>query len=754
MTPGSLQHLLSECEKEAIHIPGRIQPFGVLMTADPETLVIQNLSENCLKLWDRHSFALLGRCLSEFMSEQAFSALRAHVAALSHREQMPLRIMLTFDEFIRREWDMTAHLCDGVLYMEWEIAGSGSAPFEAAAFPRHVQQAVHALQAAQGLQGLCDSAAEQVQQITGFDRVMIYRFDEHWHGMVVSEACRNGMDAYLGLHFPASDIPAQARAIFLQNSLRMIPDVDYTPARIHPGIHPQSGAPLDLSRASLRSVSPVHLEYLRNMNVKASLTISLVKDQRLWGLIACHHATPLKINADARVAAELIGHLVSSQLDIKEDAEQREQKANLEQAVPDLLTQLAHAGELAQGFHSHAEDLSAFGAVPAGGVAICYGNEWTLAGATPSVAELEDLLAWINQQFPQQALIHTARLPHEYAAAHAYRNIASGLLAMTIDRSQRDVVLWFRPEVTTTVSWAGEPVKAVRQAGAGVSLHPRASFATWKETVTGNARPWKPIELDAVRQLRSGILGLALQQEYRKEQLARERAERLGREKDEMVAMVSHDLKTPLNVIALSFDYLQRYHPGQEPAVQRMMERGTRAIKLMENLVTNILDVAKLEGGTLDLDARLENPASMIRDVVEMFLPIAQEKDLRLSMELPEDASLQVCCERFRIGQVLGNLIGNALKFTPAGGQVIVAATQQRDEILFSVRDTGEGIHADQLERIFERYWQVGDHKRLGTGLGLWIAKGFVERHHGRIWAESMPGQGSTFYFTLPRASG
>ena len=751
--PVSIHQLLSECGKEPIHTPGRIQPFGVLMTADPESLVIQNLSENCLKLWDRHSFALLGRCLSEFMSGQDFCMLREYLASPPHLEQLPLRITLVFDEYIKRDWEMRAHRCDGVLYLEWEVADSGSAPFKAENFSRHVQQVVQALQATQSLQDLGDRAAEQMQQVTGFDRVMVYRFDEDWHGVVISEACRNGMDSYLGLHFPASDIPAQARAIFLQNSLRMIPDVDYTPAKIHPGIDPQSGDSLNLSRAMLRSVSPIHLEYLRNMNVKASLTISLVKDQKLWGLIACHHASPLKIKSDARVAAELIGHLVSSQLDTKEENEEREQKVALDQAIPCVLAQLETKSDLAQGFREHAADLLAFGKMAAGGIAICYENEWTMAGDTPAIAELEALMEWIGERFPQQALIHMARLSHAYPAADAYRDIASGLLVMTISRSKRDAILWFRPEVATTVSWAGEPVKAVRQTATGRTLHPRVSFATWKERVTGHALPWKTIELDAVQQLRSGILGLALQQEYRKEQLARQKAERLSREKDEMVAMVSHDLKTPLNVASLSFDYLQRYHPGKEPAAQRMMERGSRAIELMESLVTNILDVAKLEAGTLDLVLQPENAADLILDVVDMSLPIAQEKGITLSTQIPDVGPLQVRCERFRVGQILGNLVGNALKFTPRGGQVSVSVEKQRNHLLFSVCDTGEGISSDQLEKIFERYWQVGDNKRLGTGLGLWIAKGFVEKHDGRIWVESVLGQGSTFYFTLPQAT-
>jgi chemotaxis family two-component system sensor kinase Cph1 len=751
-TLGSSNPLILECEKEPIHVPGRIQPFGVLMTADPETLIIHNLSENCLKLWDRHSFALLGRCLSEFMSEKAFSDLCAYLDSPSLEQQPPLRLTLTFDEFIKREWEMRAHRGQGILYLEWEVADSGTVAFDHDQLHICLGHAVRALQTADSLQALCDRAVEQVQRVTGFDRVMVYRFDQDWHGEVVSEACRNGMESYFGLRFPASDIPAQARAILLQNCLRMIPDVDYTPARIHPGKVPESGEPLDLSKAMLRSASPVHIEYLKNMGVRASLTLSLVKDERLWGLIACHHASPLKANTDARMAAELIGHLVSSQLAIKEESELRAQKTELEQAVPALLTRLEQAGDLAQALHAHAVDFQSFGTVAADGVAICYDNEWRMAGNTPPLAKMEKMLGWIAEQFPNQALFHTACLARDYPPAQAYQDKASGLLVMMLARAQHDAILWFRAEVTATATWAGEPQKTVRLSGERVSLHPRNSFAAWKQTVTGTATPWQRIEIDAAERLRSGILALALKQEYRKEQAARERAERLSREKDEMVTMVSHDLKTPLNVISLSFDFIQRYHPSDAAPVQRMMERGTRAAKSIGSLVTNILEVAKIEAGTLDIALKSESAVELIRDAVEMSAPIAHQNGVQLLTVLePDDGTCKAYCERFKISQVLGNLIGNAVKFTSAGGKVSVSVEKKETELLFRVSDTGVGIHPDYLERIFDRYWQVEDTKRLGTGLGLWIARGIIEIHHGRIWAESEPGAGSTFCFTLPR---
>ena len=746
--------LLSECEREPIHIPGRIQPFGVLLTVDPENLTIQNISENCLKLWDRHSFALLGRNLTEFLSDNDLQALKAMLGDEASEAHPPLRLTLAFDEYIKREWEVRVHRYQDVHYLECEPAAAAKPAADDRDWQIRVRGAVQALQSTASLQHLCDEAVRHVQALTGFGRVMVYRFDEEWHGTVIAEACDPAMESYLGLRYPASDIPAQARAIFLQNWLRMIPDVDYTPARIYPGTHPQSNAPLDLSKATLRSVSPVHLQYLRNMAVKASLTISLVSEGRLWGLIACHHASPRLIDSDARLAAELIGHLVSAQLAIKEENEERGLKNQLRQQVDELLPQLAQEQELGTALErrlSEIAKLAEFGGIPASGVAVRYAGVKTGIGVLPPPAEIDRFLEWGAENCPDQELFLSHQLSRFYQPAQAWLTLGSGVLLMWINREQREAIVWFRPEVMTTVTWAGEPKKAVSR-GAGNLLHPRSSFAAWKEIVRGTAVPWKTPEIEAICHLRSGIITLALQQERRLEQVAKEQAERLGREKDEMVAMVSHDLKTPLSVLTLSFDFFQRNHPAGDSTVQRMMERAWRAIRMMESLVVNILDVVKIEAGTMDLRLKPVNALDLVNEATELSLPLAQEKKLQLLTDLPSDgAPYPVCCERLRISQVLSNLIGNALKFTPAGGRITVAIEPRNEEVRFSVADTGEGIPQENLEKIFARFWQAEDTRRLGSGLGLWITKGIIETHGGKIWAESKIGEGSIFYFTLPR---
>jgi two-component system, chemotaxis family, sensor kinase Cph1 len=741
---------LSECEKEPIHIPGAIQPFGILLTISRDGLLIQNASENCDVHWGRPARNLIGVSFAELLSAQDAEKLGDYLARSNLKDQNPISVVLPSEAGKSREaWELAAHDHAGLLYLEMEppVRKEGQGPSKP--FHEKIRDAVQSLQRAATLQDLCECAVQEVQAIAGFNRVMLYRFDADWHGTVIAEALAQGSDSYLGHRFPASDIPAQARAIFLQNWLRMIPDVRYTPSRIYPGEHPATGAPLDLSQSTLRSVSPIHLAYLANMDVAASLTISLVDEGRLWGLIACHHERPLRVDSDGRLGAQLVGQIVSSQIRIKESLEDLDYKLRLKEVNASLLTYMKSEEDLTQGLVKFFPNMLDVASAQGAASAIYYDGKWTLVGQTPTVEQIEELVTWLSTQHGDVSLFQTDSLSRQFPRAWEYKEAASGLLAISIPKSERNYLLWFRPEVITTVVWAGNPEKPVMQVAGQTRLHPRNSFKSWKEVVQGKAIPWKAVEIEAVQELRHAILALDLEREYKKEQAARARAERLGREKEDMVMVVSHDLRTPLNVAHISFELLKLSDLAQEAALQSYIERGQLAIHNMEQLISGILDIAKIEAGTMQLDLLPENANALVHEVVEFSLPIAKEKGIEL-MEQHAARNYLAYCERERILQVLSNLVGNALKFTPEGGRVVVAIEKREGETVFRVSDTGRGIPHKDLENIFDRFWQAKQTNRLGTGLGLSIAKGIVETHGGRLWVESEEGKGSDFYFSLP----
>lgn len=740
--------LLAQCESEPIHIPGAIQPFGILLTVEPQCLQIHNASENCGTFSGTLAQETVGRSLADFLTKQDADAVRKYLSSNNLADQSPLSITSVFsDEKQNHVWELKAHEHLGVLFLELEPVRAASIASESNPFHRRIQDAISTLQRTKSVQELCEATAAEIKDIAGFDRVMIYRFDPGWHGVVVAEACNPDVDSYLGLHFPAGDIPSQARAIFLQNWLRMIPNVDYTPSKIYPGRHPATGSPLDLGKTLLRSVSPIHLQYLRNMDVGASLTVSLIKDGKLWGLIACHHNSPLLVDHDIRIGAQILGQFASSQLHVKEAEEELGYRTSLKLLNQQLVSSLGSEDELAKSLSKYADDVLRFAGSKSG--AIRYKGEWTTFGSAPSVPAMERIVAWLSEHTPPNGVFHTDSLVRHIPEAVAFKDIASGLLAIELTKAEKNYFLWFRPEVATTVTWAGAPDKTVVQVNGQDTLHPRASFKSWKEVVNGKALPWKAVEIEAIEQLRTYLLSISLEQEFRKEQAARNRAERLSREKEEMVMVVSHDLRTPLSLVVLSFEFLQRAKPSDDPVVLRMIDRGAYGAQAMETLISEILDVSKIESGTMVLDLSPENSDSLSEMAVDMFLPLAKEKNIHLILSR-SNIGYAVLCERNRILQVFSNLISNALKFTPSNGKIVVSAEERNNEVVFCVADTGTGISEENLPMIFDRFWQGHETKHMGTGLGLWISKSIIEKHGGKIWATSKLGVGTNFYFSLP----
>ncbi|TWI69275.1 light-regulated signal transduction histidine kinase (bacteriophytochrome) [Pseudoduganella lurida] len=750
MTQPFLQTRIDSCESEPIHIPGAIQPFGMLLSIELPSLRIANASMNCHPAFGLSAEALVKTSLAEHVDALEVQALRCYLTGGDLQEAAPLTVsILHAATGSASQWGLSAHERQGLLIIELEPLAPDAA--DVRPFQRLIRNAVQALLGAVNLQALCDEAVLQVRNMTGYDRVMVYRFTEDWHGDVIAEAKAPEMHSYLHHHFPASDIPAQARAIFFDNWLRIIPDVEYAPVPIYPGLNPATGMPIDLGRALLRSVSPLHIEYLRNMEVGATLTLPLIDDGKLWGLVACHHATPRPLSEESRLGAKMVAQLVSSQLGLKEALADARYGAQLKRVHQNLLARMEQEDDLVQSLVTQSPTMLDLAGATGAAAAIYFNNEWTLVGTTPSVAQIETLVDWLASQHGKQEVFCTNRLGEMFAPAQAYRHIASGLLAVAIPKSERNYILWFRPEVITTVVWAGAPEKRLPQDGTG-RLHPRLSFDSWKEVVEGQATPWKKVEIDAVTELRASILAIDLRRAFHKEQAARAVAERVSQEKENMVHMVSHDIRNPLGVIQMTWDMLQQ-ESAASPAVRtQLIARGIRATDSMERLVTSILDLARQQRTSVPAPTHAERAQALVQEAVELAQPLAERAGLSLTAAY-ESAPLLVSCQRARVEQVLGNLISNALKFTPAGGAVTVAVQRQAGETVFTVTDTGIGIPADLLPRVFDRLVQGPVNTHLGIGLGLSIVKGIVEQEGGRVWVDSTAGSGTTFSFTLPTAA-
>ena len=494
---------LDNCAREPIHIPGSIQPRGVLAVVLEPDLEIVQVSANVADLLGRSIEAVLGQHLSALVGTAQAARIRQATSNFGDlRQRNPLDCPIDVDGG-SRAFDAILHRePGGALVVELEIA-YGERPFSFPNTYQAVRDSVEELNRAHTLTDLYDAAARAVRDLTGFDRVMVYRYDQDYNGEVVAEAKRDDLNSFMGLHYPATDIPAQARALYEKNWLRLISDVDYTPVPLVPTIDPASGTPLDLTHATLRSVSPIHVEYLQNMGVHASMSISLLRRGRLWGLIACHHYTgPHLPPYGSRAAAEFLGSTLSLRLvDQFEDDQLRERLA-----ARDVLSRLT-AATLDEGATVAASLLGGptlLDLVHADGVVVAIAGEYRERGSVPPATVVSTVAAWARGMDDDVA--STEYLSGELPALDLDPKFAAGALVLNLPDGQ--YVAWFRSELLRSVDWGGDPHnKAIAVSeGDDVRLSPRKSFDRWRETVRLRSEPWSPTETASAETLRRHLV--------------------------------------------------------------------------------------------------------------------------------------------------------------------------------------------------------------------------------------------------------
>ncbi|WP_426757077.1 ATP-binding protein [Myxococcus sp. Y35] len=737
---------LGQCDREPIHLLGGIQPHGVLLAFHPESGRIEVVSGNAGALLGQPPASLRGQPITTVLDSEALQRVRAGTST------GPVSVRAG-----GRACSALLHVSDGLCVLELEpLTEAASRADEAALSAIHT--VVSPLGQGRGTSALLQAAAEGVRALTGFDRVMVYRFHADWHGEVVAESRADGVDGYMGLHFPASDIPVQARALYRRNPLRLIADVQARPVGLVPPTLPETGQPLDLSGAALRSVSEVHLEYLRNMGVGASFSVSLLKDGELWGLIACHHRSPRHVSAARRQACEVLARLLALQLDAEErgaDAGTRAHRATL---LGRLVAGLEEGASLSAALEAHGALLMAL--TGATGVALLLGEPPILLGQTPSGDEVLALAEQLAGAPGANATVHTERLGTLHAPLAARADVAAGLLAVRLDPKAPRFVFWFRPEVARTVTWAGDPNKPVRLEDGQARLHPRASFDAWREDVRGASLPWTPADVEAAESFRGALVGVVLRHAEELSRLSRALA-RSNAELESFSGSVGHDLREPLRGIQQYTSFFLEDHGASLPQdsreqLQSVVWLARRAQAMLEDLFEySRLGRTELAWREVDMQALVQEALLVVSTRFE-----AGRVEVRLPRRLP-----RVACDEVRIRQVWENLLANAAKYQAApphwvevgylgpGEARPEAAARHDAPYVFFVKDPGIGIASRFHEAIFEMFRRLHPVQAYGggTGAGLAIARRLVRLHGGELWVDSSPGQGATFYFTLGR---
>jgi chemotaxis family two-component system sensor kinase Cph1 len=710
---------LTECVREPIHRLGGVQSYGALVALDGDRIAVASANAGAMLGVE----PLIGASLTQLLTGEQMATLSKLVDAdTGQTAMMPIELPG------QRRFDVTVHRSEDLLVLEFEPAGPVVNEF--AVFYAPIRQALVRLQRAGTVAEACQAAVREIRAFTGYDRVVAYRFESFdGPGEVIAEEVVPEWEPWLGLWFPATDIPPQARRLYERNWIRVIADVDDATATLQP----ETGEPLDLSLSVLRTVSPFHLEYLRNIGVTSSMSVSLLTDGRLWGLIACHGGDVKPLSPHLRAACEFFGVALSLHLAAlrgRDDTAVREESRTVIARLMERVT-----ADLPTGWAGGPAGLERV--VDCDAVAVRMDGRTVVHGADPGPETLAALMAALPP-------LRAGELWHSDELGLGDPALA-GALVVRLSGAD-DVIIWLRRERTSVRRWAADPDTPVVLGPHGKRLTPRGSTAVFLATVRGRSLPWTPTDVAMAAELGRGIMQIAVA--HAREMVAlNTELNRSNVDLDSFAHAAAHDLKEPLRGIANTATFIAEDAADDlDPVTTRRLDSIHRLATRMDELLNALLYYSRL-GRT---EVRRE-PVDL-RDAVLHALEVAGPRleSAGVTVELPEPGQV-LSADPVLFDEVLVNLLVNAAKYARTDGprRVVVGATSE--PALF-VRDNGVGMPSNLREEAFQLFRRLHPEAapRDGSGAGLAIVRRIVERHGGRVWADETPGGGTTMWATFP----
>jgi len=525
---------LTNCDREPIHILGQVQSFGFIVIFSRDFIVL-SASKNAGEFLGLPHDEIVGATADKLFCHEAIHGIRQRLQVL----RGPDSIERIFGLRLRDGgplYDVAVHLSGQTIQIDAE-PHQDERELNASDFVRTM---LSRLRLTVTFEAFFREAARQIKALTGFDRVMIYRFDADGAGEVIAEVAKPSLVSYLGQRYPASDIPKQARILYERNWLRIIPDINATPSPLEPQLGPDG--PFDLSMSSVRAVSSIHIEYLQNMGVGASLSISILRDNKLWGLFACHHYSPRIISFERRTAAELFGQMFSWILENREREQDIAYENRARELNQRLMTSMASGRPTLDTVTNLLDELR--DVVECDGVAVWNNGEISLSGATPTRNELSEIVRFLNTQ-NLTGVLAVNEIGKIFPRASDFVDRAAGMLAVPISRAPRDYLIFFRCEVTRTVTWGGDPTKPATLGPNGIRLTPRKSFEAWQEVVRGQSAHWSDADIRIAESFRVTLLEVILRMTE-----ASEKERKTSQERQELlIAELNHRVRNILGLI-------------------------------------------------------------------------------------------------------------------------------------------------------------------------------------------------------------
>lgn len=737
----SVDYDLTNCDQEPIHIIRIVQGHACLIGVDATNMRIRYASENAEEILGVAYRDLLNQPLEDYLQSDILDQLQAGKKELNFSDISPISLLYFAGKRLTHPYNLITHQQEDLLLLEFE---EQETKLSSSSFLQQSDRAIQKIQAGLSLQAVFNETVNEIKRLTGYDRVMLYQFDKTHNGTVIAEARESHLPPFLELRYPATDIPKQARALFVRNQVRIIVDTHATPAMIRTAPGLETAAPLDLSDSVARGVSPIHIEYLQNMGVRASMSVAIVVDGQLWGLIACHHYAPKLVDFRLRNMIKFLGRIISGHLALQEAHDFREQILQANIVRSQLFEQMSRKWDILDGLLQ--QETTLLDLNQSTGAAIFLNDSLHTIGKCPPDKTIRELIQWLNTRL-EETIFHTNQLSAHWAPAHNIKGTVSGLLALRIAHTPAEYIMWFRPEVVQTVNWAGNPEKSVTQESDQVRLSPRKSFEKWKELVREQAKPWSKHHINTAIALRNDIKEIIIQKYQEIRQLNQELTEAYS-DLESFSYSVSHDLRAPLRTIE-GFSQILRedYYDKLDDYGRKVIETISSSVGKMNGFINDLLALSKISRTDL-----LLNAIDLNKEIAHIWA--GQEEQTRGNVTLIVQEKLPTLhAEATALRQVLQNLISNAVKYTRIREKptIEVGGFQNSEDTIIFIKDNGIGFDQKYQNKVFEVFSRlVSDTEYEGTGVGLAIVKKVMDKHRGRVWVESVPDQGTTFYCAFP----
>lgn len=747
---GNTEDTLRARPDEPAYIYGSIQPHGLLFVLQYPDLTVLQVSENTKDCLGIEAKEFLGTPFSDWLPAAQAALLQKYLASAGPATLIPLPIDLKARGKTMVSFSCLAHLYPNRCVIELEDLSSSNASQllqPSVSTSKHLHLAFDKIHRCTTLGEALALTTQELRRITGYDRIMIYKFDQDWSGEIVAEDRKKDLEPHLGLHYPATDVPEQIRELYKRNPIRLIPDVNHQPSKIIPELDPHTNKPVNLSDSILRGVSPVHLEYLRKLNVQAALIISLIVHDELWGLIICHHNVAKSIAQDVRGACALFGQTLALQI-LAYETQEHNRLIRLAQPIFTTLVDEARRvpNNLSKALHTHNRELMEL--FNCSGMVLHLPDNVMRWGHVPSATDLTNIVEYLSAEGE-----HLQTIDNLPARLEAYGSLSpAGLLALAVGIKHTQWLIFFRPEYRQSLSWANNPnTNTGPSKVTSKKVTSRSPFVIWTEQTEGKSKSWTKTDRDIATWLRALLIDLE-RAEHEKSVLLQEAWEQQRRE---ISASLAHDLKAPLEGSLRVVNLMaQRVSSKVDKDELELLHSLSSSLSGLLERVKGLVHSYRSMDGDLAIVCEPVDVKRVMHSTIYLLQGLANNKNITIEVTMPEHFTAFV--DESCLKRIFENIIHNAIKYSPSNSSIKITGKTSENKAIISITDKGSGIAPEILSNVFLRKGEKGEPTSRGlavaSGLGLFIARKLIELNNGTIQCDSTSNQGTTFSITLPLA--